>query len=225
MIQFNSPMEPSGAGGQVSTVALLLIDVINDLEFEGGEKLLPSALVMARHLAALKRRAKQAGVPAIYFNDNFGRWRSDFRCQVEHCLDEGMRGHEIARMLHPETDDYFVLKPRHSGFYASSLEVLLSSLKSTTLILTGMAGNICVLYTANDAYMRGFDLVVPPDCIASNESEQNQQALRQIQSYLKAKILPSEEIDLSPLIVSLGGGTGGTGSQFPLGTGPQLRLE
>lgn len=190
--------QPSSA--ETCPVALLLIDVINDLEFDGGEQLLPAALDMARNLRSLKHRAKLAGIPVIYVNDNFGRWRSDFRCQVEHCLEAGIRGREITEMLHPDPDDYFVLKPAHSGFYASSLEVLLASLKVRTLILTGLAGNICVLYTANDAYMRGFNLIVPPDCTASNDPKLNDQALVQMKTYLRAALVPSPEIIVSRMM-------------------------
>lgn len=193
--EFTEPASP-----ETCPAALLLIDVINDLEFTGGEQLLPAALDMARNLRSLKHRAKLAGIPAIYVNDNFGRWRSDFRCQVEHCLEAGIRGREITEMLHPDTDDYFVLKPAHSGFYASSLEVLLASLKVRTLILTGLAGNICVLYTANDAYMRGFNLIVPPDCTASNDPRLNDQALVQMKTQLRAALIPSPEIDVTRLL-------------------------
>src|SRR2546423_14910596 len=93
-----------------SDVALLLIDVINDLDFPEGDQLLRHALPMARCIAALKERARQAGVPTIYANDNFGRWRSDFNAQVEHCLREGTRGRPIVELLRPQKDDYFVLK-------------------------------------------------------------------------------------------------------------------
>lgn len=192
------PTDPNPA--ETCPVALLLIDVINDLEFDGGEQLLPAALEMARKLRQLKTRAAAARVPVIYVNDNFGRWRSDFRCQVEHCLEPGIRGREITEMLHPDPDDYFVLKPAHSGFYASSLEALLAALKVRTLILTGLAGNICVLYTANDAYMRGFNLIVPPDCTASNDARLNGQALTQMQTYLRAELLDSAGIDFTGLL-------------------------
>ncbi len=179
--------------------ALLIIDVINDLEFDGGELLLPAACRMAVKIAKLKARATAAGIPVIYVNDNFGKWRSDFRCLVNHCLEPGVRGREIARLLHPGEDDYFVLKLRHSGFYASALDVLLQALGARTLILTGLAGNLCVLYTANDAYMRGYQLIVPGDCTASNSSTANRQALRQMRQHLKASTLPSPEIDLTGL--------------------------
>jgi nicotinamidase-related amidase len=105
-------------------VALILIDVINDLDFEGNEAILEVAPRMARAIAELKRRAKAVGVPVIYVNDNFGRWQSDFRKQVEHCLNDGVPGAEIVRLLQPKSDDYFVLKPKHSGFYSTTLDTL-----------------------------------------------------------------------------------------------------
>jgi nicotinamidase-related amidase len=173
--------------------ALLLIDVINDLEFPDGDKLLTFALPMAQRLAALKRRAGQAGVPAIYVNDNFGRWQSDFNKQVDHCLGN-VRGRPIAELLRPAPDDYFVLKPKHSGFYSTALELLLAYLQVKRLILTGIAGNNCVLFTANDAYMRDYDLAVPSDCVASNTEEDNRHALLQMRQVLKADTRPSTEV-------------------------------
>src|SRR5215210_8170490 len=180
-------------------VALLLIDVINDLEFEGGEKLLEQALPMARKLAALKRRANEAGIPAIYVNDNFGKWQSDFSKLLTHCLEEDVRGKPFVRQLKPDEDDYFVLKPKHSGFFSTTLDTLLEYLQAKTLILTGLAGNICVLFTANDAYMRDFHLVVPSDCIASNSAEENEHALELMKTVLKADTRPSTELDLDEL--------------------------
>ena len=134
-----------------SPVALLLIDVINDLDFDGSEALARQARPMAARLLALKQRARTAGIPAIYINDNFGRWQSDFRKVVEHCLEDDVPGREVARILQPADDDYFVLKPKHSAFFETTLHTLLTYLGARTLILTGMAGNICILFSANDA--------------------------------------------------------------------------
>jgi nicotinamidase-related amidase len=183
-----------------SDVALLLLDVINDLEWEEGERILPHALEMARALAGLKERARQAGIPAIYVNDNYGRWQSDFHRLIEHCLQDGVRGKPVVELLRPREDDYFVLKPKHSGFFSTTLDVLLEYLKARTLIITGIAGNICVLFTANDAYMRDFNLLVPADCVASNDPEENRHALQQMEAVLKADITPSTELDLEALI-------------------------
>lgn len=182
-----------------SPVALILLDVINDLEFEGAEHLIEYALPMADKIAALKKRAKQAEIPTIYVNDNYGRWQSDLGRLVAHCLNDDVRGRPIVERLKPEEEDYFVLKPKHSGFYSTTLDVLLDYLQARTLIITGIAGNICVLYTANDAYMRDMNLIVPADCIASNEPQDNEYALQQMQKILKANISSSDQLDLHAL--------------------------
>jgi nicotinamidase-related amidase len=182
-----------------SDVALLLLDVINDLEFEGGELLARHVPPMAERLAALKRRCRAAGIPAIYVNDNYGRWQSDFTRLVAHCLEPGVRGRAVVERLRPEEDDYFVLKPKHSGFFSTTLDVLLQYLQARTLIITGVAGNICVLFTANDAYMRDFHLVVPGDCVASNDAEDNRHALMLIKRVHTAQIHLSTKLDVLAL--------------------------
>jgi nicotinamidase-related amidase len=179
--------------------ALLLIDVINDLEFVGGEKLLPRALPMAKKLAHLVQRARKARVPVIYVNDNFGRWRSDFRAQVRHCLDDGVRGRPIVELLRPNDEDYFVLKPKHSAFFSTALETLLQALETETLILTGLAGDNCVLFTAHDAYMRDYRLAVPSDCIASESPTSNAWALRHMARFLKVDTRIGAHVDFRSL--------------------------
>jgi nicotinamidase-related amidase len=174
---------PDSAGA-----ALLLIDVVNDFEFEGGDALLQLARPVAKQIASLKMQAKRVGIPAIYVNDNFGKWQSDLNKIVSHCLEEGVRGESFVRLVLPDEDDYFVLKPKHSGFYCTSLDLLLQHLGAHTLILAGIAGNNCVLFTANDAYMRDFKLFVPSDCSASQTQEDNENALKQMEKVLKADV-------------------------------------
>jgi nicotinamidase-related amidase len=183
-----------------SAVALLLIDVINDMDFEGSEPLVRQAPAMGERLAALKTRAKAARIPVVYINDNFGRWQSDFRRLIQHCLEDGVPGEPLVRTLVPDDDDYFVLKPKHSAFFATTLDTLLAYLGAKTLILTGIAGNICILFSANDAYMRDYHLVVPSDCVISNTAEDNAHALRQIEQVLKGDVRVSTELDLDELI-------------------------
>ncbi len=182
-----------------SSVALLLIDVINDLEFPEGKKLLPRALPMAKCLVRLKKRAKQAGIPVVYVNDNFGKWRSDFQRQVRHCLEDETCGEPLVRLLTPDEDDYFVLKPKHSGFFSTTLDILPDYLAVKTLILTGLTGDNCVLFTAHDAYLRDFHLIVPSDCVASIDPAENSHALRQMQRLLKADIRASPKLNLIAL--------------------------
>ncbi len=184
-----------GSAPDECRVALLVIDMINAFDFDGAAAMLPRALAAARAIASLKQRARLAGVPVVYVNDNFGKWRSDFREVLERCLRSP--GGEITALLKPGKDDYFVLKPKHSGFQHTTLEVLLSHLGCETLILTGVAGNFCVLFTAHDAYMRDFHLVVPRDCIASATEADDRYALEHMAEVTKADTRPSPELDFS----------------------------
>jgi nicotinamidase-related amidase len=184
-----------GSAPDKHEVALLLIDVINDFDFPEVDQLLKHARPMARNLLRLKQRAQKAGVPVIYVNDNFGRWKSDFRRTVDYCVRHG-RGRDIVKLLRPEENDYFVLKPKHSGFFSTTLETLLRYLETQTLILTGIAGNFCVLFTANDAYMRDFNLLVPSDCTVSNTKKENDAALGLMKKFLKADTRSSSGIAL-----------------------------
>lgn len=178
-------------------VALLLIDVINDLEFKEGRALLKRALQVADKIAQLKKRAKRANVPVVYINDNFGKWRSDFKGLVAHCLDDDVCGRPLVQNLKPEPEDYFVLKPKNSGFYSTTLDVLLHYLNVKTLILTGITGDNCVLFTANDAYLRDYYLIIPSDCVTSYSETENRQALKMMKRLLKADVRPSNSIRFS----------------------------
>ena len=179
-----------------SRLALVLVDVINDLEFEGGERMLEHALSAAQRIAELKARATAAGVPTIYANDNFGRWRSNLRDVVEHCLHDDVRGEPIVQLLRPAADDYFVLKPKHSAFFATTLELLLRYLEADTLILCGFSGDVCVLLTAADAYMRDYHLIVPEDCVASINPRENARVLAYMERNLDADTRLSAEVQM-----------------------------
>ncbi len=118
---------------------------------------------------------------------------------LEHCLDESVRGSAIAKLLAPDEEDHFVLKPKHSGFYSTTLDTLLKHLETKTLVLTGIATDICILFTANDAYMRDFNLVIPKDCVAAVEKQENEHALKHLKKTLKADTRLSTEIDFKKL--------------------------
>jgi nicotinamidase-related amidase len=180
-------------------VALLIIDAINDLEFPGGAGMLPRAVRMARRIAALKERASALGVPTVYVNDNFGRWRSDFRRIVAHGLDDGVTGRPVVELLVPDEADYFVLKPKHSGFYNTTLDLLLEYLGTETIVITGMATDVCVLFTAADAYMRDLHVIVPSDCVTALTPAVHRAALAQMRTVLKADVVSSRTLDLARL--------------------------
>jgi nicotinamidase-related amidase len=188
-----------GSAPDKAETALLLIDVINDFDFPEGEELLRLALPVGRNIAELKKRTKAAGIPSIYVNDNFGKWQSDFKKIVAHCKGETSRGKPFVELLLPDDEDYFVLKPKNSGFYSTTLDLLLTHLTTKNLILTGIAGNNCVFFTANDAYMRDFKVFVPSDCVVSNNEEENAYALKQMEIVLKADTTIASKLDLKAL--------------------------
>ena len=179
-----------------STTVLLIIDMISDFEFEGGERLFKHALPAARNVLRLKTRARAARVPTIYVNDNFGQWRSDFRQLVQRCLNDEVRGSAIAGFLAPSDDDYFVLKPANSGFFSTPLRTLLQLMGAHTLIMTGVSSNQCVLFTAADAYVRNYRIVIPRDCVAAAKPADNKLALDYFKTVLKADVRSSARIDL-----------------------------
>jgi nicotinamidase-related amidase len=170
--------------------------VINDFEYPGGEQLFAQALPMAERLAALKRRAKQAGLPVLYVNDNYGKWQSDLGKLIEHCLQDGVRGQPVVERLLPDEDDYFVLKPKHSCFFATPLDLLLQHLHVRRLLVTGVASDQCVATTAVDARMRDYDVVIPADCIATYSAERNRRALRHFEEALCVPITAGPRIRL-----------------------------
>lgn len=190
-----SKAPPSGS-------ALLLIDVINHFEFPDGDRILRQAMPIAPRIARLKARAREAGIPTIYVNDNFGHWRSEASKLIEYCTREGAPGRKFVEQLRPDPEDYFVLKPMHSAFYQTPLELLLRKLGATTLILCGLATNSCVVCTAHDARMRNFRLVVPSDCTAARSKREHEQAIAHIASMADANTSRSGSLKLKELAKS-----------------------
>jgi nicotinamidase-related amidase len=130
-------------------------------------------------------------------NDNYGQWHSERSLIVEHCSREGALGRELVEMLKPEENDYFVIKPQFSGFYSTNLPALLPRLGAQRLILTGMAADICVLFTAADAHMREYDIWVPKDCVASSDPQRTIWALEIMRSSMKAEIRSTSKLSLT----------------------------
>lgn len=173
---------PARSRTPTSRSALLVIDMINPLDFAEGRKLLTQALPVARRIARLKARLKGEGVTCIYVNDNFGNWQHGFRELVAICAQDGVLGAPLARLLAPDADDLSVLKPQHSAFYNTPLEALLRERGIERVLLAGVAGEHCILASAMDAKMRKLELVVVRDAVASVTAERNQRALAVLRS-------------------------------------------
>jgi nicotinamidase-related amidase len=193
-------IEPRAHLAGPSPAALLLVDLVNPMDFDGAERLLPPALRAAHAIAALKRRTREAGIPTIFVNDNFDQWHMGFRELVEHHGRPEAKGRELIEIVAPDaSSDHFVLKPMHSGFFQTPLDVLLERLGVGTLVIAGIAADICVWATAHDAYMRDYRVVVPSDCIAAERDEWTRETLGRARRVLHAETPPSADLDVAAL--------------------------
>jgi nicotinamidase-related amidase len=174
-----------------SATVLLLVDFVNPMNFIGADALAPSALAAAATTARLRRQLDASGTQVVYANDNYGVWRSDFNalCDRVRAL-PGVAG-AMAAKLRPRQRDCTLLKPRHSAFYATPLDLLLRQLKCRRLVVTGIAADSCIVFTAMDAYLRGYSIWVPEDCVAAESTADKAQALRLMQRSLKADVRPA----------------------------------
>jgi nicotinamidase-related amidase len=179
-----------------SGLALVLIDVINHFEFPDGKTILRQALKIAPSLARLKTKAREAGVPTVYVNDNFGQWRSDMSKLLRYCLRPEAAGRMFVEQLRPDDADYFVLKPMHSAFYQTPLDLQLRELGASSVVLSGLATNSCILCTAHDANMRNLNIIVPRDCCTARTAREHKQALEHIGAMADAKIVFSSSLRL-----------------------------
>jgi nicotinamidase-related amidase len=177
--------------------ALLIVDVINPFDFPGGSSFARKAERAARRIDRLRRRARAARVPVVYVNDNFGRWRSNADALIAWCGAPGMNGARIAGILRPAAADFVVLKSTLSGFYQTPLETMLRSGGVRTVIVTGFAADNCVLFTAADAYMRDFRIVMPTDCVAGKTPDASRRALALVRELFDARTSGSSTLRLS----------------------------
>lgn len=175
-----------------------MIDVLTTFQFPDGKAILHNAFSIRDALANLKARARKLRIPVLYVNDNFGDWRSEKEVLIGRCLES--TGAEFVQPLVPDSEDYFVLKPLHSAFYMTPLEVLLRHLDVETLILTGLTSTSCLSATSHDANMRGFDLLIPSDCSCARTTKEHREALSQLEANVGAKITPSSTLRLPALI-------------------------
>lgn len=174
--------------------ALLLIDFINPLDFPEAGQLAASAVEAARSTREMARAARAQGIPVIYANDNFGRWRSDFPTLVTQLRRGSGPSATLARLLRPHHDDLTLLKPMHSAFFGTPLEILLEQIGVRALVMAGLAADICVQLSAADAFLRGFRVHVPEDCTAAETAGKKAAALTYMRDILKCDTRPWQRL-------------------------------
>lgn len=176
--------------------ALLIVDMINDLQLEDGRRMAAEALPVSKTIARLRTAATRSGIPVVYVNDNFGLWHRGQAGIVEYCMRPESNGKDIVRKLRPRKRDYFVVKPHFSGFYATNLPVLLPRLGVSRLILTGIAADVCVLFTAADAHMRDYELWLPRDATAGTHPGRKAWVIDMLENNMKAETAPASDMTL-----------------------------
>ncbi len=191
-----APFRDSGRGG----VALLIIDLVNGFDFEGGGKLKSAAEKIVEPVRQLRAACDAVGAPVIYVNDNFGEWHSEKTKLVDRAC---ANAPDFVRRIEPREQDYFVIKPQLSAFYATNLPLLLPKLGVSRLILTGVAADMCVLFTAGDAHMRDYALWVPADAVASGSASRTAAALEIMRERLGAETAPSSQLGLGGWMAAL----------------------
>lgn len=176
----------------MSDVAVLVIDMLNTYQHEDADLLAPNVAEIVDPLAGLISQARSRDdVDLIYVNDNYGDFDADFRDIADAALN-GERP-DLVEPIAPDEDSLRMLKVRHSAFYASTLAYLLRRLETRRLILTGQVTEQCILYTALDAYVRHFEIIVVPDAVAHIDPELNDAALTMMHKNMHAEILPAEK--------------------------------
>jgi nicotinamidase-related amidase len=176
----------------MSEVAVLVIDMLNTYRHEDADVLASNVADILDPLAGLISRARgRDDVDLIYVNDNHGDFDADFRDIVDAAL-QGERPDLVAPIA-PDDDCLRLLKVRHSAFYASSLDYLLRRLETRQLILTGQVTEQCILYSALDAHVRHFDVVVVPDAVAHIDPELSDAALTMMHKNMHAELVPAEK--------------------------------
>lgn len=177
--------------------ALLILDMISEFRYPDGERIERAARRAAPNIAHLRERVRAAGFPVIYVNDTAGKWESDQKAFIRRCTRPDSLGSKVARLIAPDPSDYFMFKPRHSAFFGTPLHTLLNQLKIRRLAVTGITSHQCVLFTAMDAHVREFELVIPRDCIGAPAAADTKHALYIFSHALRAEIGNSRQLRLT----------------------------
>jgi len=180
-----------------SKLAILVIDMQGDFIDDGAPVECPGGRDIIPSIQTLLSAARAKGVPVIYTQETHRAEKVDFGLELmgnepEHCL-EGTPGVEIVSDLAMQPGDFLIKKRRYSAFFATDLDILLRGLRSTHIILTGVASDVCVQATALDAYQHDYQVIVPTECVAGTNLTRHEAALANI-SYLLGRICPLNEV-------------------------------
>ncbi|WP_046776848.1 cysteine hydrolase family protein [Streptomyces yangpuensis] len=177
----------------MSQTVLIVIDMLNTYEHEDAEALVPSVRRALPGITALLEHARAGESPVVYVNDNFGEWRSHHGEILEAAL--AGRHKSLVEPIAPDESSLFVVKARHSIFFETPLSYLLGQLGAERLVLCGQVTEQCVLYSALDAHIRHFDVVVPDDAVAHIDAELAEAALQLMRRNMSADVCRVQNVE------------------------------
>ncbi|TLD43231.1 MAG: Nicotinamidase [Candidatus Jettenia ecosi] len=168
--------------------AIIIADMLNDFVNEHAPLEVPKSRMIIDPIRAEIKKARKKRVPIIYCCDAHKNNDREFQLWPRHAV-KGTEGAQVIWQLEPQKEDYMIAKTSYSCFYKTSLDTLLKKLGITGVMITGVVTNICVLYTAAEAYMRGYKIVIPQDCVAALTQSEHQFVLQQMKRIFHAKIV------------------------------------
>ena len=169
--------------------ALVVIDMITSYDHADADRLVTSVERALPRMVELVHRAEEEDVAVVYVNDNCGSWNSN-RDELVRSVLSGAHA-RLVEPIRPGDEALFVVKARHSIFYQTPLEYLLNQEDVGSVILTGQVTEQCILYSALDAYIRHFDVQVPPDAVAHIYEELAEAALTMMECNMSADLTPA----------------------------------
>jgi nicotinamidase-related amidase len=175
--------------------ALVVVDMLNSYEHDDADALIKAVREVLENIASLIDRARSEGAEIIYVNDNYGAWNQG-RSELVDQVSAGPH-RDLIEPIVPDDDTDFVVKARHSIFYETPLEYLLRSRDIERVVLVGQVTEQCILYSALDAYIRHFKVVVPPDAVAAIHPDLHEAALKMMEINMDAELTPSADVRLS----------------------------
>lgn len=192
----DSPDDNRAPLGRGERTAVLVIDMLTDYDHPDGDALRASAASIVPVIAGLRDRAREQDVPVVWINDNHGEWAED----REGLIASARRGAGAALIdpIAPHEGAPFLFKARHSVFFGSPLEYLLELEGIGRLVLAGQVTEQCILYSALDAYIRHFQVVVPRDAVAHIDPDLAEASLRLMERNMRAQVVDAADVELRP---------------------------
>jgi len=167
--------------------ALIVVDMLNDFVLPGAPLEVSAARDILPALSARIARAREAGIPVIYVCDAHDPDDPEFAAWPPHAV-EGTAVAEVIPELAPAPGDIVVKKKTLLGFYGTDLEVVLGRFGAETLTITGCVTNICIMYIATEASVRGYRVRIPRDSVAALDPAMHEFGLRQMAEVIKAEV-------------------------------------